>query len=98
MLDRRSKGGMLVSMERYHTTPKTKAVNQIKGDRHVVWIDRNNLVVHLRVVHFTVGKNLAGVDVEGDHGRVVNHASGIKCEYLQRDYSLIPNRSRSERF
>ena len=56
MLDRCGKRDARIHGEIPHRTPEAKAVNQIKGDRHVVWIDRNNLVVQLRVVHITVGK------------------------------------------
>jgi hypothetical protein len=98
VFDRRCKRDACVHGEIPHRTSEAKAVDQIKGDRHVVWIDRNNLVVQLRVVHITVGKiNLAGVDIERYHGRVVNHAPSISNTYKGSIVS-IPNRPRSERF
>jgi hypothetical protein len=64
VFDRCSKRDAGIHGEIPHWTPKTKAVNQIKGDRHVIWIDRYNLVVHLRVVHIAIWKvNLVGIDI-----------------------------------
>src|ERR1700758_764814 len=98
MLDCRCKGDTRIHREIPHRTPEAKAVNQIKGDRHVNWIDCYNLVVHLRVIHMSVGKiDLAGINIECHHGCIVNYASGI-CDTYEGAIVSIPNRARRGRF
>src|SRR5579863_9322961 len=93
MFDRCCKGDARIHREIPHRTPEAKAVNQIKCDGHVNWIDCYNLVMHLRVVHISVGKiDLAGSNIECHHGCIVNYTSGI-CDTDKGAIVSIPNRA-----
>ena len=54
VFDRRGQRDTRIHREIPDGPSEAESVNQMKGDSHVVWIDRNNFVAHLRMVRITV--------------------------------------------
>ena len=58
---------------------KAKTVDQVDGNRHGVRVDSYDFVVNFGIINVAIGKvDLFGVDIERNHGCVVNHITGVE--------------------
>ncbi len=59
--------------------PKLKPLIRLYGYGHVHWIDRDNLIMHLGVIHIAVWKiDVTGVHVEGNDRGIIDNVAGIR--------------------
>ena len=80
-----------------HRATEAEAVNEIKGYRHVDWINGDDLVVHFGVVHIAIREaDLVGIHVECHHRSVVNHVCGIN-DLDERTIVRVPNGTRGRK-
>src|SRR5258708_23029170 len=78
VLDGRTERNAGVHGEVPNGTAEAEPIDEIYGHCLVDRIDGHDFIVHLGIVHVSIGEvDLAGVYVEGHDGSVVNHAGGI---------------------